>query len=140
MAKQIVVNKQTGERFETTTWLRTAEVVRITGNNGLRSCWKPIAENGGELQLFAGEIAMFGKYLRPVVSQPKPSAVQAAPMQTRWQNEPATEKQLDYLAKLRVRFELPLTKGQASRLIDAAREGDAAIEYEDGPSSIGEVY
>lgn len=69
---------------------------------------------------------------QPVVAvQPRPEVC--------WKNQPATEKQLDYLAKLRVRFELPLTKSQASRMIDAAREGDAALEYEDG-SSTSEVY
>jgi hypothetical protein len=135
MKKQIVVNKQTGERFETTRWLSVADAVRITGYNSLRSVWRPIAGSGGEVEVSPGAIECFGSHL-------KPEAV-AAPVQAqttvRWQDQPATQAQLDYLAKLRVRVELPLTKAQASRLIDAAREGDAALEYEDGPYT-GEVY
>ncbi len=135
MKKQIVVNKQTGERFETTRWLSVADAVRITGYNGLRSVWRPIAGNGGEIEVSPGAIEGFGSYLKPEAA--------AAPVQAqatvRWQDQPATQAQLDYLAKLRVRVELPLTKAQASRLIDAAREGDAALEYEDGPYT-GEVY
>jgi hypothetical protein len=138
MAKQVVVNRETGERFETTRWLSVADASRITGYNGIRSAWKSIV-HGGEVTLGSSEIGLFGSYLRPVVTQ-KPVAVvaqTASPM--RWQDQPATARQLQFLAKLRVRFDLPLTKGQASRLIDAALEGDAAIEYEDGPST-SEVY
>ena len=136
MKKQIVVNKQTGERFETTRWLSVADAVRITGYNSLRSAWRPIAGNGGEIEVSPGAIEGFGSYLKPATA-----VVVAAPAQAvaRWQDQPATQAQLDYLAKLRVRVELPLTKAQASRMIDAAREGDAALEYEDGPYT-GEVY
>jgi hypothetical protein len=56
-----------------------------------------------------------------------------------WRDEPASKKQLDYLAALRVRVNGPLTKGQASRMIDAARQGDAALQYEDGTGAT-EVY
>jgi hypothetical protein len=44
---------------------------------------------------------------------------------TRWQDEPAREKQISYRLKLRVDFnEDGLTKGAASTLIEAAKNGD----------------
>lgn len=41
-----------------------------------------------------------------------------------WRNDPATDKQIEYLVSLGVNIDgMQLTKGQASRIIDAAKGG-----------------
>jgi len=41
----------------------------------------------------------------------------------RWQDDPATDRQIAYLVALGVRIERNMSKGRASELIDAARGG-----------------
>jgi hypothetical protein len=71
--------------------------------------------------------------------------VAAAPRQAvRWQDQPATDRQLEYLSDLGVKTEPGMTKGRASELIDAAKGGDGVEylggQYAEGMQSIGEVY
>ena len=71
------------------------------------------------------------------IAQPKPVAVPV-----RWQDQPATLRQISYLVSLGVVVEKGITKGRASELIDAAK-GDnlsafGGVEAE-GPQSIGVV-
>lgn len=56
--------------------------------------------------------------------------VAAAPRQAvRWQDQPATDRQLEYLSSLGVKNEPGMTKGRASMLIDAAKNGDGVESY-----------
>jgi hypothetical protein len=49
---------------------------------------------------------------------------------TSWKNEPATEKQLDYLVALGVNINgKQITKGTASSLIEAVKSGDSVGMY-----------
>jgi hypothetical protein len=136
MTKQIVINRETGEKFEATDYLRVADAVRISGYNSIRSEWGRVMQ-GEEVELSAAKIEGLGRYLRPVVAQAP--AVQTPQIKHDWRDDPASEKQLGYLRDLGVRIGGPLTKRQASQMIDAARQGDAALDYQDGPANT-EVY
>jgi hypothetical protein len=125
------VTDKNGNRFTTTQRLLTKEVVRITGLNGIRGDWEKV-QQGQVVQLSDYAIEKLSRYLRPV-SSPQSTT------QMRWQDEPATKAQLDYLAVLRVHIDGTLTKGQASAMIEAAKRGDAAVQYDDGAGST-EVY
>ena len=76
--------------------------------------------------------------------QERPAAHAAARPAQRWQDQPATTRQIEYLVALGVAVEPGMTKGRASELIDAAK-GQDGIEYlggqyAEGMQSIGEVY
>jgi hypothetical protein len=82
---------------------------------------------------------IFARYGREQVAP-----VAAARQATRWQDQPATTRQIEYLVALGVAVEPGMTKSRASELIDAAK-GQDGIEYlggqyAEGMQSIGEVY
>ena len=138
MAHQIVINEETGEKFETTSYLNVAAAVRLSGCNDIRTAWKRVL-TGEQVAISAYKIEELGRHLKPYM-EPALATAQAPQARRDWRDDPATQKQLDYLAVLRVQVNGPLTKGQASRMIEAAKQGDAALQYADGPTSIGEVY
>lgn len=76
------------------------------------------------------EIAERGKPAGPkatrVVPSPQPPAAgegaggpRAPPAEPAWRSEPATDAQLKFLREQKISYLMPLTKGQASDLIDA---------------------
>jgi hypothetical protein len=62
----------------------------------------------------------------------------------RWQDDPATERQLNYLAELGAEINRPITKGEASKLIESIKNGEdiswAGFETNNTGAGIAEVY
>jgi hypothetical protein len=62
----------------------------------------------------------------------------------RWQDDPATERQLSYLAELGVNINRPITKGDASKLIESVKNGEgvawAGYETDNTGAGISEIY
>jgi hypothetical protein len=61
---------------------------------------------------------------------------------TRWQDDPATQRQYDYIKLLGYNVEHNLTKGQASQVIDMIKSGEAsAINlFKSGNQPTNEIY
>ena len=105
-----IINSETGESFYSNMTrgdLKSAGLIYGYGQ---------VAKNNWTLEVDAETY----RRLAPA-TQPK---AQQETTPRRWQDEPAAERQRAYLVSLGVQLEPGLTKGRASELIDAAKNGE----------------